>query len=280
MELSWLNFVMLLKWFHLGWGEFIDLCELPYCGANNLACNNPSKYSVMCPPNARTLSMSRYRNGLLNAFNEFRNYTASGKQKYLKGAAARMCRLSYSTDLEDLARMAVITCSAHKFCLSSPEFYYIGTSLGSTYYLGGLNDYEDLELMLRTIQDWTKYADYINMKMALYMPSTLHKSGAAKALLLMTDRNTHVGCSAMRFTVNSVHNFIFVCAFSTDIFVERPIYRMSSKPGSACRRLDPIYSALCAVGENYDNNKPLPNARVFQLPLDLSKGRQSYVPAT
>ncbi|XP_037731258.1 allergen Tab y 5.0101 [Drosophila subpulchrella] len=280
MELNWLKLVMLLKWFHFGWGEFIDFCELPYCGTNNLACNNPSKYSVMCPPNARTLSMSRYRNALLNAFNEFRNYTAGGRQKYLKGGAARMSRLSYSTDLEDLARMAVITCSAHKFCLSSPEFYYVGTNQGSTYYLGSLNDYEDLELMLRTIQDWTKYADYINMKMALYMPINLDRSGAAKALLLMTDRNTHVGCSAMRFTVNSVHNFIFVCAFSTDIFVERPIYRMSSKPGSACKRLDPNYSALCAVGENYDNNKPLPNAMVFQLPLDISKGRQSYVPAT
>jgi len=63
-----------------------------------------------------------------------------------------MSRLSYSTDLEDLARMAVMTCSAHKFC--SPEFYYVGTNQGSTYYLGSLNDFEDLELMLRTIQDW------------------------------------------------------------------------------------------------------------------------------
>jgi len=42
MELNWLKLVMLLNWFHFGWGEFIDFCELPYCGTNNLACNNPS----------------------------------------------------------------------------------------------------------------------------------------------------------------------------------------------------------------------------------------------
>jgi len=51
------------------------------------------------------------------------------------------------------------------------------------------------------------------------------------------------------------------------------------RPGAACKRLDPTYSALCAVGENYENNKPMLNARVFQLPLDLSIGRQAYVPA-
>ncbi|XP_052848522.1 tabinhibitin 7 [Drosophila gunungcola] len=279
MKHYWLILVALLEWFSLGWSELIDYCQMPYCGINNLACNNPSKYSIMCPPNAKTISMSRYRNALLNAINEFRNYTASGQQKYLKAAAARMSRLSYSNDLEDLARLAAITCSAQKFCLSSPEFYYVGTNLGSTYYQGNLNDYEDLELMLRTIQDWTKYVDNINMKMALYMPTTLEKSGTAKALLLLADRNTHVGCSAMRFTLNSVHYFIFVCAFSTDLFVERPVYRMSIRPGSACKRLDTTYVALCAVGENYENENPWPNAAVFQLPLDISKNRQTYVPA-
>ncbi|XP_043653758.1 allergen Tab y 5.0101 [Drosophila teissieri] len=280
MELSRFVFVALLHFLPFECSKLVDYCQLSYCGANNLACNNPSKFSVMCPPNARTLSMSTYRNLLLSAFNEFRNFTASGRLKYLQAAAARMSRLSYSVELESLARLAVITCSAHKFCLSSPEFYYVGTNTGSTSYLGSLNDYEDLELMLRTIQDWTRYADYINIKMGLYMPTTLEKRDIAKALLLMADRNTHVGCSAMRFTVDFVHNFIFLCAFSTDLLVERPIYRMSTKPGTACQRLDATYSALCAAGENYDNNKPVANARVFQLPLDMSIGRQAYVPAT
>ncbi|EDW42028.1 GM25763 [Drosophila sechellia] len=222
MELSGFVFVALLNFIPFGCSKLVDFCQLPYCGTDNLACNNPS----------------------------------------------------------DLARLAVITCSTHKFCLNSPEFYYVGTNIGSNYYLGNLNDYEDLELMLRIIQDWTRYADYINIKMGLYMPTTLEKSGIPNALLLMADRNTHVGCSAMRFTVNSIHNFVFLCAFSTDLFVERPIYRMSMRPGTACNRLDQTYSALCAVGENYDNNKPVLNARVFQLPLNLSMGRQAYVPAT
>ncbi|EDV49032.2 uncharacterized protein LOC6553129 isoform X2 [Drosophila erecta] len=280
MELSRFVFVALLNFLPFGCSKMVDFCQLPYCGINNLACRNPSKFSVMCPSNARTLSMSTYRNVLLSAFNEFRNFTASGKQKYLKAAAARMSRLSYSVELENLARLAVITCSAHKFCLSSPEFYSVGTNTGSTCYWGSLNDYEDLELMLQTIQDWTGYADYINIKMVLYMPTTLEKREVAKALLLMADRNTHVGCAAMRFTVDFVHNFVFLCAFSTDLFVERPIYLMSSKPGTACQRLDPTYSALCAAGENYDNNKPVAQARVFQLPLDVSIARQAYVPAT
>ncbi|XP_017053228.1 allergen Tab y 5.0101 [Drosophila ficusphila] len=278
MDLKWLILVAFLM-LQFGGSQPIDYCKLPYCGTNNLACDNPSKFSEICPPNARTLAMSPYRTVLLHYFNDFRNITASGGHKYLEAAASRMSRLSYSTELENLARLAVITCSPHKFCLSSPEFYYVGTNLYGTYYLGNLNDMEDLELMLRSIRDWTSYADYVNMKMALHMPITLENSGIAKALLLMTDRNTHVGCSAMRFTLNSAHCFMFVCAFSTDLFVERPIYRMSSRPGTACEKLDPTYSALCAEGENYANNREVPNAVVFQLPLDISVGRQPYIPA-
>ncbi|XP_017083537.2 allergen Tab y 5.0101 [Drosophila eugracilis] len=263
MELNWMIIVVLLEWFPIGCSRLDVFCKLPYCGINNLACNNNAKYEAMCPPNARIISMGKYRKSLLNAFNEFRNSTASGKQKYLKAAAARMSRLSNSMDLEKLSRMAIKTCSPNKLCLSSPEFYYVGTNLGSTYH-DRLNKFEDLELMLWTIHDWTTYADNVDMKMVIYMPPFLEEIGTAKALLLMADRNTHVGCSAMRFTGNhSVHHFIFMCAFSTDIFVKRPIYRMTSKPGTACKRLDPTYSALCAVGENYNNNKPVPNAMVY-----------------
>lgn len=118
--------------------------------------------------------MERHRNALLNALNEFRNFTAGGGGRFLK-PAARMSRMSYSTELEDFARLAVITCSTNKFCLSSKDFYYVGYIHEVTYYTGHESDFEDLEMMLRLIHDWTTNLDYINMKMGIYMPATLER---------------------------------------------------------------------------------------------------------
>lgn len=46
MELSGFIFVALLNFIPFGCSKLVDFCQLPYCGTNNLACNNPSVSGV------------------------------------------------------------------------------------------------------------------------------------------------------------------------------------------------------------------------------------------
>ncbi|XP_020818557.1 uncharacterized protein LOC110191912 [Drosophila serrata] len=276
MKLNGLIAAVLISICSLGWARNIDYCTTPYCKGNHLVCRNPDKFNVRCPSGAKTIPMMTFRNALLTAINEFRNDTASGAGIYLK-PAARMARMSYSTELEEFARLAVITCSTDKFCLSSKEFYYVGYIHDAVYYVGPKEDLEDLELTLRIIQDWTRSLDYINLKTAIYLPATLENTDIANTALLMAEKNTHIGCSALRFTVSENHNFIIACAFSTDLMVRRPIYRMSGVPGSACKHRDPIFKALCAPGENYESDKAVPNATIFSPPINIVGIRKLYM---
>lgn len=118
--------------------------------------------------------MPQYRNLIVNRINEFRNFTASGGLKLIR-AAARMSRMSYSLELEEMARLIAITCFEKKFCIGTPDFYYVGSIIEGYMYMGPLNLYEDLELIMRKIDDWIAYSIDINMKIGLYLPPKLPK---------------------------------------------------------------------------------------------------------
>ncbi|KAH8291855.1 hypothetical protein KR054_001477 [Drosophila jambulina] len=266
----------LLSIFSLGRTLEDKFCDTPYCGANHLGCYNANKFNKRCPEDAKILPMAGFRSALLSAINEFRNHTASGGGFFLK-PAARMARMSYSLDLEEFARLAIITCSTDKFCISTKDFYYGGYLYDAIYYTGPKEDLEDMELMLRIIQDWTLYLGSITLKMAIYFPATLEDKGIANTALLMAEKNTHMGCSAMRFTADDYHNFIFACAFSTDLMVRRPIYRMSGVAGSACKHRDQTFTALCSVAEDYESGKAVPNAVIFDPPINLTLIRKLYM---
>ncbi|XP_017031404.1 tabinhibitin 7 isoform X1 [Drosophila kikkawai] len=276
MKLPGLIAAALLSICSLVWGKNVDYCNTPYCKLNHLACHNPDKLNVRCPPGSKILPMERFRNAVVTAINEFRNLMAGGGGRYLKPAAS-MALMSYSPELEEFARLAVITCSTDKFCLSSKDFYYVGYIHDAVYYVGPQEDLEDLELILRIIQDWTYNVDTINLKMGIYLPSTFEDINTVNAALLMAEKNTHVGCSALRFTLTEYHNFVFACAFGTDLMVRKPIYRMSAVAGSACKYRDATFKNLCSAAENYDNGKGVPNATIFNAPVNITRTRKLYM---
>ncbi|KAH8265264.1 hypothetical protein KR038_002704 [Drosophila bunnanda] len=276
MKLHGLIAAALVSIWSLGSGKRIAYCNTQYCHENHLLCRNPDKLNVRCPAGTRILSMLPFRNALLTSINEFRNFTASGGGKYLK-PAARMARMSYSPYLEEFARLAIITCSTDKFCLSSKDFYYIGYIHDAVYYVGPQGDLEDLELILRIIEDWIRNLDLINIKTAIYLPASLDNPDIANTALLMAEKNTYVGCSALRFVVAEYNNFVFACAFSTDLMVRRPIYRMSGVAGSACKHRDPTFTALCSADENYESYKAEPNATIFNKPINIVGIRNLYM---
>ncbi|KAH8243912.1 hypothetical protein KR032_011285 [Drosophila birchii] len=276
MKLHGLIAFALISIWSLGWCIDRDYCDTTYCGMNHLVCRNPDQINVKCPTGVKILPTIGYRSALLTAINEFRNHTACGGGMYLK-PAARMARMSYSPELEEFARLAVITCSTDKFCLSTKDFYYVGYIHEAIYYIGDEDELEDLELILRIIQDWTKSLDNINVTMAIRLPDTLKDTNTINTALLMAEQNTHIGCSALRFTDIGYHYFVFACAFSTDLIVHRPIYRMSGRAGSACKYRDPIFPSLCSPDEDYESGKAVPNATILLPPISLLGIRSLYM---
>ncbi|XP_034661371.1 allergen Tab y 5.0101-like [Drosophila subobscura] len=245
----------------LGSGKY---CDLPACGENNLACDNKGQINSKCVPNTRIVPMTVYRNSLLSVFNDFRNSVARGDRR-LK-PAARMAKMSWSTELEHMAKLSAISCSMDKFCLSTENFYYVGSIFDAFKYPGRVYEYEDYEIILYLISGWTNRLADISLGMVIYMPDYVADMKILNAALLISEANTHVGCTAMRFTFASFHHFVLVCAFSTDVFINRSLYKLSASPGSACKRRDSTYPALCAAGERYHNERPLANATLLQPP--------------
>ncbi|EDW38592.1 GL12692 [Drosophila persimilis] len=243
----------------LGSGKY---CNLSDCGENNLACDNDGKFNLKCMPNTRLIPMTIYRISLLSVFNEFRNSVASGKKKLRP--AARMSRMSWSKELEYMAGLAAMSCSMEKFCLSTENFYYVGSIFDVFKYPGRLDEFKDYELMTKLINGWMDRLVDIPLGMVIYMPKDLGDIKIANAAILISEANTHVGCQAMRFVFSHFHHFVFVCAFSTDVFINRSLYKLTARPGSACKRRDSTYPALCAPGEIYHNDRQIPNGTLLR----------------
>ncbi|KAH8271380.1 hypothetical protein KR018_007788 [Drosophila ironensis] len=276
MELGWLILVSLIYICPTSCSRMgPDYCDMPYCGRNHLACDNRAKYGVSCLNNVRIISMTKYRNVILRVFNDFRNLTAGGLSQLRP--AARMSVMSYSMELEEMATMAVITCSEEKFCISLPEFYYVGRNFQSISHNVNDNRLGDMMMIVNIIEDWTVHLAPLTMKTTIYFPAKFVNGNAAKTALLMAEGNTHVGCAALRFRDENNAKFVLECAFSTDLFVKKPLFRMSLNPGTSCQERDRAYSALCAVGENYGNRKAKKGAKIFEPPIDITLNRSEYV---
>ncbi|XP_030374699.1 allergen Tab y 5.0101 [Scaptodrosophila lebanonensis] len=241
-------------------------CMQRYCGSKNLACNNHGNYSNDCVPSSRTIPLSKHRNGLLNVFNELRNKLAGGHiGSHLP--AARMARMSWSNELEYLAHLAVLNCRENvKYCLSSPDFHYIGSNINQFSYGGKVSIYTNFEIMLKLIDKWTSEMAFVNKDATLYVPDHFPNDKVVQSALLMMDRNTHVGCAALRYSIEYYNHFLFCCTFATDVIKHKPLYKLSGKPGSACQNRDTTYTNLCAVGEVYGNEHAIAHARVYRSP--------------
>ncbi|XP_022210534.2 allergen Tab y 5.0101 [Drosophila obscura] len=267
---AYLTALLLLLFLPHGLGSG-NYCKLSDCGENNLACDNNGKFNAKCMPNTRVIPMTVYRSSLLSVLNEFRNSVASGQGKLRP--AARMARMSWSRELEHMAKLSAISCSMLKYCLSTENFYYVGSIFDAFKYSGRLDEYEDYEIILNMVTDWTKRLADISLGMVIYMPDDIGDMRIINAALLISEANTHVGCTAMRFPFSGFHHFVFVCAFSTDVFVQRSLYKLTGKAGSACKRRDSKYPALCAPGERYHNDRRIPNATLLVPTSDAKRQR-------
>ncbi|EDW16759.1 antigen 5 like allergen Cul n 1 [Drosophila mojavensis] len=230
-------------------------CKTVHCGVRNIGCHSSKNMnmSTTCAPDAKMVNLFLHKAHLLHLFNSFRNKVALGYTSSLY-PAGRMARMAWSRELENFAIIYMKKCRLYpRPCMSSPEFTTIGSIYDGLTYTGSVKLHKVPEITEELLAGWFEDARFVTRAMMMSLTNEFPKPSVRQAVLLMADRNTHVGCSGMRFSTGISHQFNLVCAFATDNMLNRPIYRPWAEAGALCKVRDRTYKNLCAVGEVYNN---------------------------
>lgn len=80
--------------------------------------------------------------------------------------------------------------------------------------------------------------------------------------VMISDRNTHVGCAAATYTVSNdmMHRnytgYLVACNYATNNMIGEPIFSTCSKAASKCYSgTNCMYPNLCSINEQYNVNK-------------------------
>ncbi|XP_017145471.1 allergen Tab y 5.0101-like [Drosophila miranda] len=226
-------------------------CDLPYCGPHNLVCVK-SNFTFQCKPSGKFVNLRHHQNQIVGALNSFRNRAATGLTRYLL-PAGRMARMSWSEELEYFARADLMTCMPlPRPCMTSPNIPNIGSIFDTSAYPG--KEKKNVDVVLSMIAGWAKEAQYVTRQQTVYLEERKDSRSTYKPVLLMTERNTHVGCAGFKFTQDRINYFYVSCCFSTVGMKHTAIYQIALKPGTLCKRRDMQYKNLCAIGEKYTEN--------------------------
>ncbi|XP_064553171.1 tabinhibitin 7-like [Drosophila montana] len=230
-------------------------CKTARCGIKNVACRNSRNMSVACTPGSKVVSLSPYRELLLHQFNSFRNKVAAGYTRTLF-PAGRMARMAWSNELEDFAKMYIKKCVySPRPCMASVQFAAIGSIYDGLSYSGSQKSHKVPEITEELLNGWFEDARFVTRELSLRLKHDFSRPTVRQAVLLMADRNTHVGCSAMRLSNGMVNQFFITCTFATDNLLNKPIYKVRATAGSLCKQRDSTYNNLCALGEVYNNDR-------------------------
>ncbi|KAM8707372.1 hypothetical protein ACLKA7_011458 [Drosophila subpalustris] len=241
-------------------------CNLAHCGVHNLACRPIKNISSSCSPGSRVINMKPHEQHILNVINTYRNKVAFGYTRTLY-PAARMARMAWSKELENFATMYIRKCALEtRPCMSSPEFTNIGSVIDGLTIAGVYRPSMAPVLTEELMKGWFEDTRFVTRDMLMHLTSNFKRKSVRQTVLLMTDRNSHVGCSALTFVSGFLNHFRLACAFATDNMSDLPIYKVSSNPGKQCRRRDSTYMNLCALGENYNNNHQYVAGELLQIP--------------
>ncbi|XP_034487176.1 allergen Tab y 5.0101-like [Drosophila innubila] len=213
--------------------------------------------------------MAPHKEHILSLLNNYRNRVALGYTRTLF-PAARMARMAWSKELENFAIMYITKCAPEtRPCMSSPQFTNIGSVLDGLSFTGVYKPSIVPGLTEELLKGWFEDTRFVTRNMLLHLTPDFKRKSVSRTVLLMTDRNSHVGCSGLTFVSDSVKHFRLVCTFATDNMNDLPIYKGSTNPGSQCHRRDTIYKNLCAPGESYNNSHEYVEGELLQLSDDI-----------
>ncbi|KAH8383162.1 hypothetical protein KR009_007109, partial [Drosophila setifemur] len=260
-----MKFLILFSSF-LGITIAVDYCALPTCLDKHIACNNKGNFSDSCPNDVRTVKMESHQKLILSLFNELRNNVAGGKIEGLP-KAVRMAKMSWCEELTYLALLNVKTCeSLPDKCRSTERFAYAGQNNAIFSYSGAETEYTDAEIVKEQIELWFAERANVSPEILANFPEELPNNNVGKFTIAVAEKNTHVGCAAVRFSKDFYNHFVLTCNFATSNIVGQPIYNPGEKSTSGCKNRYGAafdYPNLCYAKEIYDNEKVITSSKML-----------------
>ncbi|KAH8292231.1 hypothetical protein KR054_007358, partial [Drosophila jambulina] len=242
----------------IGAAVAVDYCALPTCLDKHIACNNKGNFSENCPKDVREIKIEPHHKLILTLFNEIRNKVAGGQMEGLP-MAIRMAKMSWCEELAHLAVLNVKTCeSLPDKCRSTERFAYAGQNNAIFSYSGAESEYTDAEIIKEQIENWFAERSNASPDILSSFPEELPNKNVAKFTIAVAEKNTHVGCAAVRFSKDFYNHFVLTCNFATSNIVGKPIYTPGEKATSGCKNRYGAafdYPNLCYAKEIYDNEK-------------------------
>ncbi|XP_020799798.1 venom allergen 3-like [Drosophila serrata] len=243
----------------------VDYCALPTCRDKHIACNNKGYFGPNCPNNSRVVKIEPHHKLILALFNELRNKVAGGEIEGLP-KAVRMAKMSWCEELAYLALLNVKNCqSLPDKCRSTERFAYAGQNNAIFSYSGAESEYTDAEIMKEQIENWFAERSNASPDILANFPEDLPNKNVAKFTITVAEKNTHVGCAAVRFAKDYYNHFVFTCNFATSNIVGQPVYKPGERSTSGCKNRYGAaydYPNLCYAKEIYDNDKVI-NDTIF-----------------
>ncbi|EDV91275.1 antigen 5 like allergen Cul n 1 [Drosophila grimshawi] len=243
----------------------VDYCALPTCLDKHIACNNKGEFSEECPKSVREVKIQPHEKLILSLFNELRNNVAGGGIEGLP-RAVRMAKMTWCEELTHLALFNVKTCqSLPDKCRSTERFAYAGQNNAIFSYSGAESEYTDAEIIKEQIENWFKERANTSPDMLASFPEELTNRNVAKFTIAVAEKNTHLGCAAVRFSRDYYNHFVLTCNFATTNFVGQPVYTPGEKATTGCRNRYGAafdYPNLCYAKEIYDNEQVIADVRL------------------
>lgn len=193
------------------------------------------------------VNIDEHQQLILSLFNHLRNNVAGGEIDGLP-KAVRMAKMSWCEDLSYLAQLNVMKCqSLPDRCHSTKRFAHSGQNNALFIYGSGKADYSDAYIIKKQIENWFSYRKYASAEMMTSFPDQLPIKKVVQFIIAVHENNTHVGCAAVRFSLDLYTHFILTCNFATSIVIGEPVYIAGRKAADACKKRPAFdYPNLCA----------------------------------
>ncbi|EDW86491.1 uncharacterized protein Dwil_GK18446 [Drosophila willistoni] len=233
-----------------------DYCKKTCGGTKNIGCDNSGAWGSSCPSDAALVSLSAAdKAAIVSRTNEYRNFIAGGLNSNLS-AACRMATIKWNDELANLAALNVRSClMEHDGCHNTDAFDWSGQDLAWMSWYSPLNVTHYVQW---GVDMW--YGEHVYTKQAYIdaYPTNYNGPVIGHFTVLVSDRNTDIGCAASTFSVSgkSYKGFLMACNFAATNVVGIKMYSSCpNKPASKCTTgTNSDYKYLCSAKEVYDVN--------------------------
>ncbi|XP_037940569.1 antigen 5 like allergen Cul n 1-like [Teleopsis dalmanni] len=240
---------------HNALGEEENYCEIYHCGETHIACNNDGNLSPDCPLGTAIVNMTHHEQFILDLHNAVRNKYAGGVPPL--PVAGRMAQMVWCEELAALAELNVKKCILEPdACHSTMRARYSGQNSGMTIYKTSQTITTLAWLIENRFDTWVREGEWVTMQQIKKYPDIEPALPIGHFTLIINEKNTHVGCAAVRYKEEASRIFLFTCNYAAGNIIGKPVYTESNVPGQECETDTSIqYPNLCEIDEAYDNTQ-------------------------